>query len=192
MILHHCFYIRDLTPMVAIQVAFLVSSLLLTFMFFLYGFNHYYLLSMIHRYRPPRLNDIYSNLRPFVSVQLPIYNERYVVRQLVAACVHMVERYGKDRAEIMILDDSTDDTAEIVDAIIEEFTPQGVNIKVQRRENRRGYKAGALQTDLENTQAEFLAIFDADYTPPDDFLVRTSPICCRMNSLPSCRPAGHT
>lgn len=161
--------------MVYVQVVFLGISLLLTFLFFVYGFNHYYLLSAIHRYHLPELRKDKSEQRPFVSVQLPIYNERYVVKQLVAACARMVERYGIDRADITILDDSTDDTARLVDDIREEYTRKNFIVNVQRRQNRQGYKAGALELALEQTQAEFLAIFDADYTPPADFLVRTVP-----------------
>jgi cellulose synthase/poly-beta-1,6-N-acetylglucosamine synthase-like glycosyltransferase len=83
----------------------------------------------------------------------------------------------------MILDDSTDDTSQLVDAIQKEYTQKHFVIKVQRRLNRQGYKAGALQLALENTSAEFLAIFDADYTPPDDFLLRSIPYLLQDDKL---------
>jgi cellulose synthase/poly-beta-1,6-N-acetylglucosamine synthase-like glycosyltransferase len=158
-----------------VQIIFLVLSLLLTVMFFIYGFNHYFLLSVRHRYRLPSIEAWAGYKRPFVAVQLPIYNERYVVRRLVEACTKMVEQYGIDNAEISILDDSNDDTAHIVDELVREYEQKGFLIKAQRRPSREGYKAGALQIALENTQAEYLAIFDADYTPPPDFLLRTIP-----------------
>lgn len=161
--------------MLYVQIVFLVLSLLLTFLFFIYGFNHYFLLSAIRRYRLPPLGQDVSEKRPLVSVQLPIYNERYVVRRLVSACARMVERYGIDQAEITILDDSNDDTRDLVDEIVREYSLKNLHIQVQRRPNRQGYKAGALQLALEQTSAEFLAIFDADYMPPEDFLLRTVP-----------------
>jgi cellulose synthase/poly-beta-1,6-N-acetylglucosamine synthase-like glycosyltransferase len=161
--------------MVYVQTAFLVLSLLLTFLFFIYGFNHYFLLSVLHRYHPPQLSPTSNTKRPYVAVQLPIYNERYVVRRLVEACARMVEQYGIDHAEISILDDSNDDTVQLVDEIVSEYKQKNFHIQAQRRLNRRGYKAGALQIALENTQAEFIVIFDADYVPPSDFLQRTIP-----------------
>jgi len=169
--------------MLYVQILFLVLSLLLTFLFFIYGFNHYFLLSVIHRYRLPPISKDLLTKRPLVAVQLPIYNERYVIRRLVSACAHMVERYGIDAAEITILDDSNDDTVQLVDEIVNEYLDQGLRISVQRRPNRQGYKAGALQLALEQTSAEFLAIFDADYTPPDDFLLRTVPYLLQDDRL---------
>jgi cellulose synthase/poly-beta-1,6-N-acetylglucosamine synthase-like glycosyltransferase len=161
--------------MLYVQIIFLVLSILLTFMFFIYGFNHYFLLSVIHRYRSPKLPPIPNSKRPYVAVQLPIYNERYVVRRLVDSCARMVEQYGIDNAEINILDDSTDDTVQLVDEIVSEYAQKNFIICAQRRPTRQGYKAGALQIALDNTHAEFIAIFDADYTPPSDFLLRTVP-----------------
>jgi cellulose synthase/poly-beta-1,6-N-acetylglucosamine synthase-like glycosyltransferase len=169
--------------MVYLTIVFLILSLILTFLFFIYGFNHYFLLSFIRRYRLPSLHQDLSEDRPPVSVHLPIYNERYVVRRLVSACVRMVERYGIDRAEINILDDSNDDTVQLVDEIVREYSPKGIRIGIQRRSNRQGYKAGALQLALEHTSAEFIAIFDADYTPPDDFLIRTVPYFLQDDKL---------
>ena len=169
--------------MLYVQIAFLVLSLLLTCLFFIYGFNHYFLLSVIHRYRLPPIRKGLSEARPQVAVQLPIYNEYYVVRRLVSAISKMVERYGVDHAEINILDDSTDDTVQLVDEIVREYSQKGFRIAVQRRSNRQGYKAGALQSALEQTSAEFLAIFDADYTPPDDFLLRTIPFFLQDDRL---------
>jgi cellulose synthase/poly-beta-1,6-N-acetylglucosamine synthase-like glycosyltransferase len=169
--------------MVYIQIIFLAVSLVLTFAFFVYGFNHYYLISVIHRYRlPPDPQDDTKKL-PQVAIQLPIYNERYVVRRLVTACAQMIEKYGTDDAEINILDDSNDDTVQLVDEIVREYSLKGFHISVQRRASRVGYKAGALQLALEQTSADFIAIFDADYTPADDFLLRTVPYFLQDNKL---------
>ncbi|OGO29093.1 MAG: hypothetical protein A2136_10520 [Chloroflexi bacterium RBG_16_54_11] len=169
--------------MLYVQILFLVLSLLLSFLFFIYGFNHYFLLSAIRRYRLPSLSREAVEKRPSVEVQLPIYNERYVVRRLVKACVEMVERYGTGQASITILDDSNDDTVQLVDEIANEYSQQGIRVRVQRRANRQGYKAGALQSALEATSAEFLAIFDADYTPREDFLLRTIPFFLQDEKL---------
>jgi cellulose synthase/poly-beta-1,6-N-acetylglucosamine synthase-like glycosyltransferase len=169
--------------MLYVQIVFLVLSLLLTFMFFVYGFNHYFLLSVLRCYRTPQLLPSMASKRPLVAIQLPIYNERYVVRRLVDACTRMAEQYGIENAEISILDDSNDDTVQLVDEIVSEYTQKNFQIHAQRRPDRMGYKAGALQIALENTQAEFIAIFDADYTPPSDFLLRTIPYLLQDDKL---------
>ncbi len=169
--------------MLYVQIIFLVLSLLLTFLFFMYGFNHYFLISVNRRYRVPELVPDAAEKRPRVAIHLPIYNERYVVRRLVAACARMVERYGVEQAEITVLDDSSDDTVQLVDEVVSEFSARGINIRALRRPNRVGYKAGALQLALEQTQAEFIAIFDADFSPPDDFLVRAIPYIVQDEQL---------
>ena len=169
--------------MLYVQIVFLVLSLLLTFMFFIYGFNHYFFLSVLRRYKVPKLQPTGNYKHPFVAVQLPIYNERYVVQRLVDACVKMVEQYGVDHAEISILDDSTDDTKQIVDELVSKYQNQNIHIQAQRRPDRLGYKAGALQIALNQTNAEFVAIFDADYTPPTDFLERTIPYLLQDEQL---------
>jgi cellulose synthase/poly-beta-1,6-N-acetylglucosamine synthase-like glycosyltransferase len=169
--------------MLYVQIVFLVLSILLTFLFFLYGFNHYFMLGVMHRYKVPKISPSMADKHPYVSIQLPIFNERYVIRRLVEACAHMVEQYGIDHAEIFILDDSTDDSVKIVDQVVHEFRQKNITINVQRRPNRSGYKAGALQLALENTQADFIAIFDADYIPRSDFLVRTVPYLLQDDNL---------
>lgn len=146
----------------------------LTLTFFVYGFNHYYLLSATRKYKKPILPDISTN-RPTVSIHLPIYNERYVVNRLVAACSVMAESYGTDKVNIKILDDSNDDTILEIDKIIEEYKQKHMNIEVLRRKNRTGFKSGALQAALEQTEEEYIVIFDADFIPAPDFLLRTLP-----------------
>jgi cellulose synthase/poly-beta-1,6-N-acetylglucosamine synthase-like glycosyltransferase len=114
-------------------------------------------------------------IRPTVSVQLPIYNEKYVVRRLVSACAEMAEMYGKDRVNIIVLDDSDDDTVFEVNSVVEEILKKNFRIQVFRRGNRQGFKAGVLQAALQKTPEDFVAIFDADFIPPKDFLNRTIP-----------------
>jgi cellulose synthase/poly-beta-1,6-N-acetylglucosamine synthase-like glycosyltransferase len=165
-----------------IQVLFFTLSLILTLLFFLYGFNLYYLLNAARRYRPPALPE-QSMVRPVVSIQLPIYNEKYVVRRLVAACAVMVEAYGIEKVSILLLDDSDDDTVLEIDEVVDEYKKKKFRIEVLRRPSRDGFKAGALQDALDRTEEEFIAIFDADFTPPADFLLRTLPYFYQNESL---------
>lgn len=110
---------------------------------------------------------------PFVTVQLPIYNEMYVVERLID-CIAAFD-YPRDRFEIHILDDSTDETVAIVRRKVEEYKAKGLQIEQIRREKRQGYKAGALRDGLQYAQGEFIAIFDADFLPHPDFLKKTIP-----------------
>src|SRR5271157_460245 len=157
-----------------VHLFFFAFSLILTLLFFLYGFNQYFLLNAARSYRIPALPE-HSNVRPTISIQLPIYNERYVIRRLVAACAVMAETYGKEKASILLLDDSDDDTVLEVDKVVAEYKQKHFQIEVLRRECRNGFKAGALQAALENTEEEFITIFDADFIPSADFLHCTLP-----------------
>ena len=110
---------------------------------------------------------------PVVTVQLPMYNERYVVKRLVDAVCSM--DYPRDRLEVQILDDSTDETREVARELADRWRARGVDIKYIHRTDRTGYKAGALKAGLEVARGEFLALFDADFVPPRDFLRRMMP-----------------
>lgn len=110
---------------------------------------------------------------PFVTVQLPLYNERFVAGRLLDAAAALDWPAG--RLEIQVLDDSSDDTAAIVDERVRRWREKGVDIAVVRRSNRAGYKAGALARGLTAARGEFVAVFDADFIPPPDFLRSTMP-----------------
>lgn len=110
---------------------------------------------------------------PFVTVQLPIYNEYYVIGRLIDAVTEF--DYPKDRFEIHILDDSTDETVALVAAKVEAYRAQGFHIEQIIRDEREGFKAGALRDAMAVAKGEFLAIFDADFVPEPDFLQRTIP-----------------
>ncbi|MEZ4943744.1 MAG: glycosyltransferase [Saprospiraceae bacterium] len=108
---------------------------------------------------------------PFVTVQLPMYNEMYVAERIIDYVA--AQEYPKDKFEIHVLDDSTDDTVGIVAAKVAELKAQGFNIEHIHRVNRQGYKAGALQEAMPKAKGDFIAIFDADFTPRPDFLRTT-------------------
>lgn len=110
---------------------------------------------------------------PSVSVLLPVCNEKLVIRKLLLAVCAL--DYPRDRLEILVLDDSTDETYALVEGMLPRFLEEGVNIRHLRRESRTGYKAGNLTFGLSKAKGEFIAIFDADCLPPSDFLLRAMP-----------------
>jgi cellulose synthase/poly-beta-1,6-N-acetylglucosamine synthase-like glycosyltransferase len=110
---------------------------------------------------------------PRVTVQLPIYNEKYVIERLVEAIAAF--DYPRNLLDIQVLDDSTDETQEVAANCVERYRQLGVPVGYIHRDNREGFKAGALQEGLKTAQGEFVAIFDADFIPPADFLRRTVP-----------------
>ena len=110
---------------------------------------------------------------PLVTVQLPIFNELYVVERLIDAIAAF--NYPADKLEIQILDDSTDKTTKIIADKVQTLKNQGLDIQHTRRADREGFKAGALQYGLKKAKGEYLAIFDADFLPHPDFLLKTLP-----------------
>jgi cellulose synthase/poly-beta-1,6-N-acetylglucosamine synthase-like glycosyltransferase len=110
---------------------------------------------------------------PVVTVQLPLYNEMYVAERLIDAVCRL--EYPAGRLEIQVLDDSTDETSEIVARVVAAHRGRGVDIRHLHRTDRTGFKAGALEAGLAVARGEFLAIFDADFVPTPDFLLRSVP-----------------
>lgn len=110
---------------------------------------------------------------PSVTVQLPLYNERYVVERLIDAVAAL--EYPRQLLQIQLLDDSTDDTSALISQKIQAYAGTGLQLEHLRRPERTGYKAGALQYGLERASGSFIAIFDADFVPNPDFLRRTIP-----------------
>jgi cellulose synthase/poly-beta-1,6-N-acetylglucosamine synthase-like glycosyltransferase len=137
-----------------------------------YGWHRYYLvyLYMKHKHeRPVPLGSL--DPLPRVTIQLPLYNEMYVVDRLVEAVCRI--EYPRERLEIQVLDDSTDETQDIASLVVRRFAAQGIDIKYIHRTDRTGYKAGALDEGLKAASGELVAIFDADFIPKPDFLMRT-------------------
>ena len=112
-----------------------------------------------------------SSNAPLVTVQVPVYNERYVVERVIHAAANL--SWPAERLQIQVLDDSTDDTSQIIAAALEQHREKGIRLDHVRRTHRLGFKAGALQNGLTSAIGEFIAIFDADFIPPSDFLQKT-------------------
>ncbi len=110
---------------------------------------------------------------PFVTVQLPIYNEEYVIERLIDSVCKL--DYPADKLEIQVLDDSNDGSEKIAAKKVNEYQSKGLNIKQIIRPERTGFKAGALKYGLKEAKGEFIAIFDADFLPPTNFLLKTIP-----------------
>jgi cellulose synthase/poly-beta-1,6-N-acetylglucosamine synthase-like glycosyltransferase len=127
---------------------------------------------MKHRDRRPQAGPTLDPL-PSVTIQLPLYNEMYVADRLIDAVCRI--DYPRDRLEIQVLDDSTDETQSIAELAVRRFAAQGVDIKYYHRTDRSGYKAGALEAGLKVARGEYIAIFDADFLPTPDFLSRLMP-----------------
>jgi len=146
-------------------------SLSILFAFGLHGLvmiYYYHKTSKISNSSAPHSGEF-----PLVTVQLPVFNELYVVERLVRAVCAL--DYPKEKLEIQLLDDSTDETVEISRRLVNEFVQQGFDIKHIHRIDRSGYKAGALKSGLASATGEFVAIFDADFVPNEDFLQKTIP-----------------
>lgn len=145
-------------------------SLLILFAFGAHGFV------MVYHYMKQRgLEHIQPQLKetPVVTVQLPLFNELYVANRLIDAVCAL--EYPKEKLEVQILDDSTDETVELVAKAAAHYQALGYDVKHIHRVDRSGYKAGALKHGLETARGEFIAVFDADFVPNKDFLVKTIP-----------------
>lgn len=158
----------------ALTVLYVICALLLT----AYAIGSIILLAayLRHRRDPQEMPVIPRHALPPVAVQLPIYNEKYVVERLIESVAAL--DYPRDRLFIQVLDDSTDETADVVAACVARLRETGVQIEQVRRGSRAGYKAGALAHGLELLKPlniPFAAVLDADFTPQADFLLQTVP-----------------
>jgi cellulose synthase/poly-beta-1,6-N-acetylglucosamine synthase-like glycosyltransferase len=111
-----------------------------------------------------------ARVAPSVTIQIPLYNERTAAEQIILAAA--AQEYPRDRFDIQVLDDSTDETREIVARLVEGVRVTGISIEHVQRERRDGYKAGALAEGLKRSRSELLAVFDADFAPEASFLRR--------------------
>jgi cellulose synthase/poly-beta-1,6-N-acetylglucosamine synthase-like glycosyltransferase len=120
------------------------------------------------RFPPKPKGHFAEDELPFVTVQLPLFNEMYVVERLVRAVTEI--DYPRERLEIQVLDDSTDETVKIAGATVAKYAAQGFDIHYIHREDRTGFKAGALENGMKTAKGDLMAIFDADFVPKPDFL----------------------
>jgi cellulose synthase/poly-beta-1,6-N-acetylglucosamine synthase-like glycosyltransferase len=154
----------------AVMIPYFIVLLILA----MYGLHRYVLVYYFFKYRknipgpPPEVKEW-----PRVTVQLPIFNERYVIERLVEAISKF--DYPRELLDVQVLDDSIDETQEVARACVERFQALGMPIHYIHRTNREGYKAGALAEGLKTAKGKFVAIFDADFVPSADFLRRTVP-----------------
>ncbi|HVZ82919.1 MAG TPA: cellulose synthase family protein [Terracidiphilus sp.] len=138
----------------------------------IYGIHRYTLCYIYYKHRknydpnpPQHFDDL-----PRVTVQLPIFNEQFVIDRLIEAVCAM--EYPREKLEIQVLDDSTDETTEVASGIVDRYAAMGHPIVYIHRTNRHGFKAGALDAGLKVAKGEFVAIFDADFVPPPDWLMK--------------------
>ena len=138
-----------------------------------YGVHRYILVYLYYKHRKKKTTTPPSEFPelPRVTVQLPIFNEQYVVDRLLSSICKL--QYPLDKLDIQLLDDSTDETQAVARALVENYAAQGFPVNYLHRTNREGYKAGALAEGMKTAKGEFIAIFDADFTPPEDFLLKT-------------------
>jgi cellulose synthase/poly-beta-1,6-N-acetylglucosamine synthase-like glycosyltransferase len=144
-------------------------SLSILFIFGCHGFIMIYYHRKYREVKPVQNSEL--NSEATVTIQLPLYNELYVVERLIQSVCDI--DYPKDKMEIQVLDDSTDETTSIAAAVIKKKQDEGYDIVHVRRDSRKGFKAGALKEGLKTAKGEFIAIFDADFIPHKDFLRNT-------------------
>ncbi len=154
----------------AIIITYFIS---LTILFF-FGSSGFFMVYQYFKHKNkkseklPELNEF-----PLVTIQLPLYNERYVAERIIEAACNLA--YLPENLEIQVLDDSTDETTKLVAELVNNYQQKGFDIKHIHRTNRQGFKAGALKEGLAIAKGEFVAIFDADFIPKADFLLTTLP-----------------
>jgi len=155
------------------DIALLIPYFVVLILLAGYGVHRYILVYLYYKHRDKQTTEppAYFEDLPRLTVQLPIFNEQYVVERLLENVCRL--KYPQDKLDIQVLDDSTDETVEVASGLVEQFAAMGHPISYHHRSNREGFKAGALAEGLKTAKGEFVAIFDADFTPPEDFLLRT-------------------
>jgi cellulose synthase/poly-beta-1,6-N-acetylglucosamine synthase-like glycosyltransferase len=165
---------RGIYQLNTFDLAVMIPYFLVLVVLATYGVHRYFLVYSFVKHRnntpePPPDPAVW----PRVTIQLPIYNERYVIERLVEAVCHF--DYPRELLQIQVLDDSTDATQQVARDCVDRQQALGIDIQYLHRTNREGYKAGALAEGLKAATGEFVAIFDADFLPAPDFLRRTLP-----------------
>jgi cellulose synthase/poly-beta-1,6-N-acetylglucosamine synthase-like glycosyltransferase len=161
------FYRMDSYDLFVVTAYFVILGILS-----FYGLHRYIMVFLFHRHRKTRTapKSRFEEL-PRVTVQVPSYNEMYVMERIIDAVCSL--DYPRERLDIQVLDDSTDETQRIACRAVERWSSQGLDIHYIHRDDRRGFKAGALENGLRTAKGEFVAIFDADFVPEPDFLQKS-------------------
>src|SRR6266496_2992305 len=157
----------------AFDMALLIPYFIVLILLASYGLHRYTLVYLYYKKKKNKTTEpteTFADL-PRVTVQLPIFNEQYVVDRLLQAVCRL--NYPRGKLDIQLLDDSTDETVEVARGLVEHYAAQGYPVTYHHRSNRAGFKAGALHEGLQVAKGEFVVIFDADFVPPPDFLLRT-------------------
>jgi len=155
--------------MSTVEIAFFVFYGMVLLLLVFFGLHKYFLLYLFRKHKDhPTYSAVPVKAWPQVTVQLPIYNEKYVVGRLIDSVCAL--DYPKELLEIQVLDDSTDETIGVVHRLVQEYRNRGFDIRHIHRTDRTGFKAGALDAGLKVARGEFVAVFDADFVPNPDFL----------------------
>jgi cellulose synthase/poly-beta-1,6-N-acetylglucosamine synthase-like glycosyltransferase len=158
----------------AFDLSILIPYFTILIILSVYGLHRYHLtwVYLRHRKQAPKPPAGFEVL-PRVTIQLPIYNERYVVERLLEAATRI--DYPRELLEIQVLDDSTDETTIVASRLVSQYAREGYGVSYLHRDNRNGFKAGALEAGLTRATGEFVAIFDADFVPNPDVIRRMLP-----------------
>jgi cellulose synthase/poly-beta-1,6-N-acetylglucosamine synthase-like glycosyltransferase len=164
---------RGLYQTNAFDLALLIPYFIVLILLASYGVHRYVLVYLYYKHRKNRVVEAAGKFEelPRITVQLPIYNEQFVVERLIDSICRL--QYPREKLQIQLLDDSTDETVAVARSLVERYAAMGNPISYHHRTNREGFKAGALEEGLKTAGGEFIAIFDADFVPPEDFLMRT-------------------
>ncbi len=157
----------------AFDMALLIPYFIVLIVLASYGAHRYILVYLYYKHKKNRTVEPAAEFPelPRVTVQLPIFNEQFVVERLLEAISRL--DYPLEKLDIQVLDDSTDETVAVARGLVNHYAAKGFPISYHHRANRHGFKAGALSEGLKTAKGEFVAIFDADFVPPEDFLLRT-------------------
>ena len=150
-----------------------VLYVIVTIWLAVYSLHSLYLLWIYHRVKRPRNQPVFEGELPLVTIQLPVYNEQTTIERLIIAAAEM--DYPCDLLQIQVLDDSTDETSEKITRMLPYLKEAGIHIEHIHRLGREGFKAGALANGMKFARGEFIAIFDADFIPPRDFILKCLP-----------------
>jgi len=155
------------------DLALLIPYFIVLILLASYGVHRYVLVYLYYKHKKNHVSDPVSQFPelPRVTIQLPIFNEQFVVERLLDAICRI--DYPLEKLDIQVLDDSTDETQAVARGLVEHYAAKGYPVVYLHRTNREGFKAGALAEGLKTAKGEFVAIFDADFVPPEDFLLRT-------------------